>query len=157
MLKQFLKIIAFVGMFSCIGLAQAAELFSEAWMTAYKLAWNQEPKLIDKLAEKGFSSTIAYGFQNEDKPRGVLIVKNGKVVEAGLYNGEELNWDLRASKDNWKTWLTEGMTMGGLGWAYTTSNLKFKTGDYWTMIKNPTTAGPFVKSFEVMGRLQTKR
>jgi hypothetical protein len=40
-----------------------------------------------------------------------------------------------------------------LGMAYTTGKLKFKVGDYMAMIKNPSMAGPFIKSFSVMGRV----
>ena len=35
--------------------------------------------------------------------------------------------------------------------AYTAGKLKFLAGDYAAMIKNPRMAGPFVKSFQVMG------
>jgi len=133
----------------------AAELFSANWMALYQAKWNAEPALAEQLARSGFNSVIAYGFQNEENPRSVLVVKKGQVVKAGVYNGEELNWDLRASKDSWKTWLNEGIGTGGLAWAYTSRKLKFYTGDYLAMIKNPTTAGPFVKSFAVMGHIPT--
>lgn len=43
--------------------------------------------------------------------------------------------------------------MISLGLAYTSGKLKFKTGDYGAMIKNPAMAGPFIKSFTVMGRV----
>ena len=46
-----------------------ADLFSEAWMKSYMEEWNKEPELADKLADINFSSKIAYGMANEDKPR----------------------------------------------------------------------------------------
>ena len=65
---------------------------------------------------------------------------------------ETLNWDLRASFDNWNKWLVKPPGMMGLGMAYTSRKLKFNVGDYGAMIKDPRMAGPFIKSFTVMGR-----
>ena len=129
-----------------------AELFSDEWMKSFMEAWNGEPELADELEKIGFGSVIAYGFDGEDQPRGVIEVQNGVVVSAGAYAGQTLNWDLRASRDNWETWLNKGISMMSLGMAYTTRKLKFKVGDYKAMIKDPRMAGPFIKSFEVMGR-----
>jgi hypothetical protein len=39
----------------------------------------------------------------------------------------------------------------GLGMAYTSRKLKFNVGDYTAMIKDPRMAGPFIRSFAVMG------
>jgi hypothetical protein len=66
-----------------------------------------------------------------------------------------LNWDLRAKPEDWDKWLKKGVSMMSLGMAYTTGKLKFKVGDYMAMIKNPSMAGPFIKSFSVMGRVAT--
>ena len=78
--------------------------------------------------------------------------KNGQVVEAGNYAGQELNWDLRASEDNWNKWMKKPPGMMGLGMAYTSRKMKFNVGDYGAMIKDPRMAGPFITSFAVMGR-----
>ena len=129
-----------------------ADLFSDEWMKSYMEQWNAEPELSDALAQIGFNSVIAYGFDGEDQPRGVLSVENGKAVSAGAYNGEELNWDLRASADHWNKWLSKPPGMMGLGMAYTSRKLKFNVGDYAAMIKDPRMAGPFIKSFAVMAR-----
>jgi putative sterol carrier protein len=116
--------------------------------------WNKEPELADALAKIEFNSKIAYGFLDDDKPKGVLTISNGKAVVGAAYNdGEALNWDLRASTDSWQKWLEKGLGMASLGAAYMTGKLKFKTGDYKAMIKDPRMAGPFVKSFTVMGRV----
>lgn len=131
-----------------------ADLFSDAWMTSYKDEWNKEPDLSGKLKEINFSSNIAYGFLDEDKPRGILVIENGLATEARPYkDGDEQNWDLRASKENWDKWIEKGLGMASLGAAYVSGKLKFKTGDYKAMIKDPRMAGPFVKSFTVMGRI----
>ena len=128
-----------------------AELFSDEWMKAYMERWNAEPELSDALAKIGFNSIIGYGFDGEDQPRGYIKVENGKAVEAGTYSGQELNWDLRATPDNWQKWMKKPPGMMGLGMAYTSRKLKFNVGDYAAMIKDPRMAGPFIKSFAVMG------
>ncbi|EIJ41359.1 hypothetical protein BegalDRAFT_0440 [Beggiatoa alba B18LD] len=131
-----------------------ADLFSEAWMQAYMTEWNKEPELAEALAKINFNSTIAYGFPDQDKPTGILVVQAGKAVSAGPYNNEPLNWDLRATADNWQKWMEKGIGMAGLGMAYMGGKLKFKTGDYTAMIKDPRMAGPFIKSFNVMGKVK---
>ena len=127
-----------------------ADLFSSDWMAKYQDVWNNEAELSDELAKIGFNSTIGYGFDGEENPAGVLTVENGKAVASGAYAGEQLNWDLRASADQWQKWIAKPMGMMGLGMAYTTRKLKFNKGDYSAMIKDPRMAGPFIKSFAVM-------
>ena len=134
-----------------------ADIFSDTWMKAFMEEWNKEPELADALAKINFNTTIAYGFKDDDKPKGVLVVENGKATSAGAYNGEELNWDLRATEDNWKKWMEKGVGMTGLGTAAAMGKLKFKVGDYGAMLKDPRMAGPFVKSFTVMGRVKVQK
>jgi hypothetical protein len=130
-----------------------ADMFSEEWMNSFKDQWNAEPDLSDALAKINFNSVIAYGFDGEDTPRGVLTVENGKATNAGPYTGsEDISWDLRATFDNWNKWMVKPPGMMGLGMAYTSRKLKFNIGDYGAMIKDPRMAGPFIKSFSVMGR-----
>jgi hypothetical protein len=129
-----------------------AELFSEEWMKSFVEAWNSEPDLSDALAKIDFNSVIAYGFDGEETPRGVLTIQSGKAVSGGSYGGGELNWDLRASEDNWKKWMRKPPGMMGLGMAYTSRKLKFNVGDYAAMIKDPRMAGPFIKSFTAMSK-----
>lgn len=131
-----------------------AELFSDAWMKAFMEEWNKDPELSDALAAIGFDSVIGYGFLDDDAPKGVLVVKGGKATEAGEFSGQDLNWDLRAAKDNWEKWKEKGIKMAGLGMAYTTGKLKFNKGDYMAMIKDPRMAGPFIKSFTAMGQVK---
>nr|CRH07094.1 conserved protein of unknown function [Candidatus Magnetococcus massalia] len=130
-----------------------AELFSDEWMKRFQEEWNNEPDLSDALAKIDFTSTIAYGIDGDGNPRGVLVVENGKAVSAGAFDGQEINWDLRASEDNWAKWIKKGLGTMGLGMAYTSRKLKFNVGDYGAMIKDPRMAGPFIKSFTVMGRV----
>jgi hypothetical protein len=130
-----------------------ADLFSSEWMNSFMEQWNAEPELSDALSKINFNSVIAYGFDGEDAPRGVLTIENGKATAAGPYTGsEDLSWDLRATFDNWNKWMAKPPGMMGLGMAYTSRKLKFNVGDYAAMIKDPRMAGPFIKSFSVMGR-----
>jgi hypothetical protein len=130
------------------------ELFSDEWMGKFKDAWNKEPDLADELAKIGFNSVIGYGFDGDAQPKGFLAVENGHAVSAGPFNGETLNWDLRATSDNWQKWIDKPPGMMGLGMAYTSRKLKFNKGDYAAMIKDPRMAGPFIKSFAVMGKVK---
>jgi hypothetical protein len=129
-----------------------AELFSDEWMRSFLQQWNAEPELSDALAQIGFNSVIGYGFPDDAQPRGVITIENGKATSAGHYNGEALSWDLRCTPDQWKKWMTDPPGMMKLGMAFTTGKIKFKVGDYGAMLKDPRMAGPFIKSFTVMGR-----
>jgi hypothetical protein len=128
-------------------------LFSDEWMKQFMDAWNAEPEVKDKLAEIGFNSVIGLGFKNEENPRGVFVVENGVCVRAGDWSGESVDWDMRAEMDDWLKWVRKGIGMMGLGTAYATGKLKFKEGDYKSMIKDPRMAGPFVKSFGLMQQI----
>lgn len=130
-----------------------ADLFDEEWMKSFQSIWNAEPALKDALAELGFNSVIGYGMPSEDGPRGVIAIENGEIVSAGGYDGQELSWDIRADQKNWEKWLSKGIGMAGMGMAVTTGKMKFKTGDFKAMIKDPRMAGPFIKSFEAMGKV----
>lgn len=128
-----------------------SDMFSEEFMNGFKDRWNSDSELAGALEKIGFNSIIGYGIDGEDNPRGVLRVENGQVVEAGSFAGQDLNWDLRASEDNWNKWMKKPPGMMGLGMAYTSRKLKFNVGDYTAMIKDPRMAAPFIRSFSAMG------
>ena len=131
-----------------------AALFSDDWMKAFGQAWNDEPDLGDALAKIGFNSAIGYGFPGEEQAAGLhRRARTARSWLSGAYDGQELNWDLRASEADWEKWCDKGLGMMALGMAYTRGKLKFQVGDYGAMIKNPAMAGPFIKSFSVMGRV----
>ncbi|WP_414569463.1 hypothetical protein, partial [Nostoc sp. CCY 9925] len=98
-------------------------------------------------------SVIGYGFEDESEPRGVISIVNGQATYGSAYNGQKLNWDLRADRHHWQQWLTNGLNMMGISMAYMTRKLQFRVGDYLAMIKDPRMAGPFIKSFTVMSRV----
>ena len=130
-----------------------AKLFSADWMNELKDAWNGEPEVKDKLAEIGFNAVITCGFKGEDNPMGVFVVENGECVSAGAWDGEAPTWDMRAAEKDWMKWVEKGLGMAGMGMAYTTGKLKFPSGDFKAMIKDPRMAGPFVKSFSLMQKI----
>lgn len=130
-----------------------SEIFSPEWMVGFAAEWNKEPALADALAAIGFDSNIAYGITGEPTARGFLEVKQGRVVNAGAYDGQPLNWDIRYTADGWENWLKKPPGMMNIGVAYTTGKLKFATGDYSAMIKDPRMAGPFIKTFAAMSRV----
>lgn len=129
------------------------DLFSPEWMQIFGQEWNAEPELADALAKIHFNSVIGYGFVDDPNPAGVLTVEDGKVVSAGGYAGQKLNWDLRADREHWQQWKTKGLNMIGLSMAYMSRKLQFRIGDYTAMIKDPRMAGPFIKSFTVMSKV----
>ena len=130
-----------------------SDLFSKEWMLKFQDEWNDEPELYSELSQAKFNSNIGYGFIDESEPRGVINVEKGKVISADLYAGEVLQWDLRAAVEDWCDWFANPPGMLALGMAYTSQKLKFNQGDYASMIKNPSIAGPFIKSFKVMARV----
>ncbi|MES9904127.1 MAG: SCP-2 sterol transfer family protein [Sedimenticola sp.] len=130
-----------------------AELFSEDWMVGFMEQWNADAELTGALEAIGFNSIIGYGFDGDDQASGMLVVENGKVASAGAYGGDALSWDIRCSEAQWKKWISKPPGMMGLGMAFTSGKMKFKVGDYTSMLKDPRMAGPFIKSFSVMGRV----
>ena len=133
-----------------------AQLFSDAWMNALGSAWNKDAKMTQNLEKVHFDSNIGYGYKDEEKPRAVLVVRDGKVVHAGAYTDQELNWDLRADLASWQNWLTTGFGLARLGKATTTGELKFVTGDYRQMVKNIKLSVPFLRHLDLMGELETE-
>lgn len=129
-----------------------SDLFTPEWMERFMNAWNAEPALADALAEINFNAVIGYGFPDDEQPVGVITVENGKATSAGTYDGQNLNWDLRAKQEQWEKWMKKPPGMAGLGMAFTTGKIKFREGDYAAMLKDPRMAGPFIKSFSVMGQ-----
>jgi putative sterol carrier protein len=129
------------------------QLFSEGWMNELREAWNADPDVKDRLADIHFSSVISCGFKDEADPRGVFVVENGTCTHAGAWSGEEPNWDMRASHDDWLKWTQKEMGIAGLTMAFTLGKLKFAKGDFKAMIRDPRMAAPFVKSFALMSRI----
>jgi len=128
------------------------ELFSDGWAAKYKDIWNSNEGIAKELGQSNFNSIVAFGVDGEGAPRVVLTIANGEIVTAGGYEGELINWDLRASLDDWDALVAKPPGLMKLGLAYTTRKLKFEKGDYAMMIKDPRLSSAFVKCFALMGK-----
>ncbi len=128
------------------------ELFSADWAQKYKDIWNSSEGIADQLSQSSFNSVVAFGVESEDIPRVVLTIANGEIISAASPNGESINWDLRASMDNWILLVAKPPGLMKLGLAYTSRRLRFRKGDYAVMIKDPGLSAAFVKCFALMGR-----
>ena len=112
--------------------------------------WNASAEITKPLAEAEFSARIAYGFKGDAQPSGMLVIEKGVVVQAGAYDGGELDWDLRADADKWVSWIESGFGLTKLGPAVATGALQFASGNYRQMIRNPSLANPFLTHFSLM-------
>jgi len=133
-----------------------AQLFSAEWMEALGQLWNKDEKMLKNLENVHFDSVVGYGYKDESKPRGVLVVREGKVVHGGAYTDQALNWDLRADIGSWENWLKKGFGLARLGSAVTSGELKFLTGDYRQMVKNVKLSVPFLRHLDLMQQIKTE-
>jgi hypothetical protein len=130
------------------------ELFSDDWAEAYRDAWNSDDDITSILRNAEFSSVVAFGFpDDEDHPSFVMTIDNGVVASTDKKPQEVIEWDIRATKDNWISLIAKPPGLMKLGIAYTSRQIRFKKGDYATMIKDPSLAGAFVRSFVLMGKV----
>ena len=132
-----------------------SQLFSDIWMNDLIDAWNNDAGVYGPLQQANFTANIAYGFKGEDQPRGLISIVSGKVTNGSAYAGENLDWDLRASPENWQLWLKEGFGLTRLGPAVAMKKLQFTVGNYRQMIRNPSLSHPFLQHFELMRRIPT--
>ena len=133
-----------------------ARLFSDEWMYMLADRWNADTDMVDNLAQAGFCATIGFGHKGDEHPAGVVEVKDGRVQFAGGYEGQELDWDLRADPQDWQEWLEQGFGLDKLGVAVSSGRLSFMVGDYRQMIRNPNLAKPFLRNFDLMSQIKTE-
>ena len=131
-----------------------SQLFSETWMNSLKEAWNNNAAVFGPLQKAGFTSRIGYGFKGEPCARGYIAVVNGMVVQAGAMDDGVLDWDLRASVEDWTKWIDTGFGLSKLGPAISTNALHFEKGNYRQMIKNLSLSQPFLQHFSLMQRVK---
>ena len=130
-----------------------ADLFSNEWAQAFKDAWNADEEITTSLQRAGFNSVVAFGLPEDDVRSFIMTIQNGEVSSINSAPVDEIKWDIRATKDNWLTLIVKPPGLMKLGIAYTSRKLRFTKGDYATMIKDPSLAGAFVKSFALMGQV----
>ncbi|NOQ89070.1 MAG: SCP-2 sterol transfer family protein [Gammaproteobacteria bacterium] len=130
-----------------------ADLFSNDWAQDFKNAWNADEEITASLERAGFSSVVAFGLPDEAHPAFVMTITDGLVSSINTAKVDDIKWDIRATKDNWLSLIVKPPGLMKLGIAYTSRKLRFTKGDYATMIKDPSLAGAFVKSFALMGKV----
>lgn len=130
-----------------------ADLFSEEWAQAFMDAWNADEEITASLQRVGFNSVVAFGLPDDEIPAFIMTIQNGLVSSINAANIDDIKWDIRATKDNWLSLIVKPPGLMKLGIAYTSRKLRFTRGDYATMIKDPSLAGAFVKSFALMGKV----
>ncbi len=130
-----------------------SELFSKSWMDDFITQWNADAELVESLQEIEFGSNIGYGIEGEDDARVVLTVENGIATAASIYDDQPLNWDIRCTEEQWKKWISDPPGVLALGLAFSSGKIKFKIGDYDSILNDPRMAAPFIRHFAVMGRV----
>lgn len=127
-----------------------SELFSKEWGQAYKNAWNEDGEITSTLRKAGFNSVVAFGLNDEEDPRFVMTIEDGLVTSVNDQPEDAIDWDIRATEEDWLSLIAKPPGLMKLGIAYTSRKIRFKKGDYATMVKDPSLAGAFVKSFGLM-------
>lgn len=130
-----------------------ADLFSNEWSQAFKDAWNADEEITTSLERAGFNSVVAFGLTESEEPAFTMTIQNGIVSSINTAALDEVKWDIRATNDDWLSLIVKPPGLMKLGIAYTSRKLRFAKGDYATMIKDPSLAGAFVKSFALMGKV----
>ncbi len=130
-----------------------ADLFSSEWAQAFMNAWNEDEEITSSLERAGFNSVVAFGLPDTDEPAFIMTIQNGVVSSINSASVDDIKWDIRATNDNWLSLIVKPPGLMKLGIAYTSRKLCFVKGDYATMIKDPSLAGAFVKSFALMGKV----
>lgn len=130
-----------------------ADLFSDDWAHAYKDAWNADEEITASLQRAGFNSVVAFGLPDTENPAFTMAIENGLITSVNTVPTDDIKWDIRATQDDWIALIVKPPGLMKLGIAYTSRKLRFLKGDYATMIKDPSLASAFVKSFALMGKV----
>ena len=130
-----------------------ADLFSNEWSQAFKDAWNADDEITTSLQRAGFNSVVAFGLVESEAPAFTMTIQDGMVSSINTAALDDVKWDIRATNDDWLSLIVKPPGLMKLGIAYTSRKLRFTKGDYATMIKDPSLAGAFVKSFALMGKV----
>ena len=130
-----------------------ADLFSSEWSQSFMETWNDDEEIISSLQRAGFNSVVAFGMLDTEEPAFIMTIENGVVASINNASLDDVKWDIRASTENWISLIVKPPGLMKLGIAYTSRKLRFTKGDYATMIKDPSLAGAFVKSFALMGKV----
>ena len=130
-----------------------ADIFSQEWAQAYMDAWNSDAEITTSLQRAGFNSVVAFGLPDTEEPAFIMSIKDGIVASVNKVAQDDVKWDIRATEADWMSLIVKPPGLMKLGIAYTSRKLRFLKGDYATMIRDPSLAAAFVKSFALMGKV----
>ena len=130
-----------------------ADLFSSEWSQAFMETWNDDEEIISSLQQAGFNSVVAFGMLDTEEPAFDMTIQDGLVSSVNNATLDDVEWDVRATKENWLTLIDSRPGLMKLGIAYTSRKLCFLKGDYVTMIQDPDLAAAFVKTFVLMEKV----
>ena len=128
-------------------------LFSREWVEQFAAKWNADPDMVNPLNAIGVNAIVAFGYMNAEHPAILLEITDGKVQKAGLYNPKTnpvIDWDLRATPEQWLAWKKSPLTLSKLGVTVSSGQLQFLKGDYRKMIRNPNMATAFLRCFNLL-------
>lgn len=127
-------------------------MFDQEWLAGFAARWNNTPEMTGPLGQAKFSSTIGFGYKDDELPRVTFQVQDGKVVSTSVEQSAATayNWDLRATPEQWEAWRKEPLTIISLGPAVAQGKIQFKAGDYRAMIRQIQLAKPFLHFFTIL-------
>jgi putative sterol carrier protein len=97
------------------------EFLSEAWAQAYGETWNRNDTL--KKGLENFSAVMTYRYQDKESSPVQLSIRDGICIYAGKENGEQHDFEMWASAENWKKILSGEL---GIRSSMLTKKLGFK-------------------------------
>ncbi len=130
-----------------------ADLFSSEWSQVFMETWNDDEEIISSLQRAGFNSVVAFGMLDTEEPAFIMTIRDGLVSSVNNAALDDIEWDIRASKENWLSFIIKPPGIMKLGIACSSRKLCFQKGDYVSMIRDPDLAVAFVKSFVLMGKV----
>ena len=130
-----------------------ADLFSSEWSQAFMETWNDDEEIISSLQRAGFNSVVAFGMLDTEEPAFIMTIQDGLVSSVNSAALDDVEWDVRATKEYWLSLIVNPPGLMKLGIAYSSRKLCFLKGDYETMIQDPDLAAAFVKTFVLMKRV----
>jgi hypothetical protein len=82
-----------------------------------------------------------------------MTIQDGLISSVNNAALDDIEWDIRATKENWLSLIIKPPGIMKLGIACSSRKLSFHKGDYVKMIRNSDLAVAFVKSFVLMGKV----
>jgi len=129
-------------------------MFSDSWLTRFLQLWNKNIEIVSLLKQENFSAKIGYGLVDDQSPLFVLVVNTGRLVSIRRYRDQPLDWDIRASTDDWKLLIENPPSISQLGLAYTQKRLICRQGNYSLLMKNSNLSKAFSCSFKIMHQVE---